>query len=294
MCPPLTKSCEARPMTTLIAWAAVDQNFTTAVYVASDSRLTWGDRERWDLGRKIFTSEKHPEILGYTGDALFCSQVLGQVISFIDTCAPMKELSTHVDKFQKVRLLLERAFSTYPQTFCLPNFTIFYLTRIEKIWGACTFEWTINQGWLPPKIHKILQNAQEVRESGSNDQSRAKSLIFLADGSGGDRFRTFYDESRWSKQLPLLSRGIFGAFCDFIDSDLDPLTGGYPQLSCLYSTMAAQKIGFTEGDSRYLYGIELEAGDLDNRVRWVNRTFENCEPRSGGLLHNAQRQPAPR
>lgn len=109
-------------MTTLIAWTAIDQNVATAVYVASDSRLTWGDQGKWDLGRKIFASEKHPEILGYTGDALFCSQVLGQVISFIDTCAPMEMLSTHSEKFLKVRSLLERAFSTYPQTFCLPTF----------------------------------------------------------------------------------------------------------------------------------------------------------------------------
>jgi hypothetical protein len=37
-------------MTTLIVWAAIDLNVATAVYVASDSRLTWGDQGRWDLG----------------------------------------------------------------------------------------------------------------------------------------------------------------------------------------------------------------------------------------------------
>lgn len=143
----LTSSWQiAGTMTTLIAWTAIDQNVATAVYVASDSRLTWGDQGKWDLGRKIFASEKHPEILGYTGDALFCSQVLGQVISFIDTCAPMEMLSTHGEKFLKVRSLLERAFSTYPQTFCLPSFSIFYLTRVGKHWAACTFEWTLEQG----------------------------------------------------------------------------------------------------------------------------------------------------
>jgi hypothetical protein len=129
-------------MTTLIAWSAIDQNATTAVYVASDSRLTWGTHGLWDAGRKIFASEKFPEILGYTGDALFCSQVLGQLISFIDTCSPMVALRTHNEKFEKVRALLERAFSKYPQTFCLPKFSILYLTRVGKVWGACTFEWT--------------------------------------------------------------------------------------------------------------------------------------------------------
>lgn len=282
-------------MTTLIAWAAIDQNVATAVYVASDSRLTWGEQGRWDLGRKIFASEKHPEILGYTGDALFCSQVLGQVISFIDTCAPMEMFSTHVEKFQKVRLLLERAFSTYPQSFCLPSFSILYLTRIGEVWGACTFEWKLNLGWSPTVVHPIPGTWQQVSQIGGDDSIQAKSqLIFVSDGSGGAKFRAFYAESQWSKKLPHLSRGIFGAFCDFIDSGRDPKTGGYPQISCLYRTMGAQKIGFTEGEGRYLYGIELEADDLENNVRWVNRVFENCEPRTGRLRPGAQRQPAPK
>lgn len=282
-------------MTTLIAWAAIDKNVATAVYVATDSRLTWGAQGRWDLGRKIFASEKHPEILGYTGDALFCSQVLGQVISFIDTCAPMEIFSTHVEKFQKVRLLLERAFSTYPQTFCLPTFSVFYLTRVGKVWGACTFVWTLNLGWSQTMVHTIPETWRQVSQSESDDSIRARSqLIFVSDGTGGAKFRAFYAASPWSKNLPHLSRGIFGAFCDFIDSDLDPKTGGYPQMSCLYRTMGAQKIGFTEGDGRYLYGIALEAGDLENNVRWVNRTFENCEPRTGRLKLGAQRQPAPK
>lgn len=280
-------------MTTLIAWAAIDQNVATAVYVASDSRLTWGKQGLWDAGRKIFASEKHPEILGYTGDALFCSQVLGQLISFIDACSPMVNLGTHTEKFEKVRALLERAFSKYPHTFCLPSFSIFYLTRVGKFWGACTFEWTLNQGWSSTREHTIIETAQKLTACGKDDAERAKSLIFVSDGSGGAKFRTFYSASRWSKMLPLLSRSIFSAFCDFIASGADPNTGGFPQLSCIYPTKCAQKIGFVEGTGRYLYGIELDGFDLEDDIRWVNRTFENCEPRNGQLRPGAQRQPAP-
>lgn len=64
-------------------------------------------------------------------------------------------------------------------------------------------------------------------------------------------------------------------------------------MACLYPTREAQKIGFTEGNGRYLYGIQLEADDLDDTVRWVNRTFENCAPRAGRLKPGAQRQPTP-
>lgn len=280
-------------MTTLIAWAAIDQNVCTAVYVASDSRLTWGDVGRWDSGRKIFASERYPEILGYTGDALFCSQVLGQVISFIDTCAPMERFQIHSEKFFKVRSLLERAFSSYPQQLCLPSFSVLYLTRIGKSWGACTFRWTSEAGWSQTE-HSILVNAQDVVASGRDDQARAKALIFVSEGSGGAKFRSFYSASSWFKELPLLSRSIFGAFCEFVRSGQDSQTGGPPQLSCLYPVKPAQKIGFAEGTGRYLYGFELDAGDLETSVRWVNSTFENCTPRTGLLLPGAQRQPAPR
>lgn len=192
--------------------------------------------------------------------------------------------------------MLERSFMTYPQTFCLPNFSVFYLTRIGKIWGACTFEWALSRGWSDTKIHTIITTAQQRTECGNSDEARARSVIFVSDGSGGTRFRNFYSNSKWSKHLPLLSRSIFGAFCDFIastDEQSDPLTGGIPQLSCIYPKGSAQKIGFVEGLRRYLYGIELDAEDIDDTVRWVNNTFENCEPRSGLLRCGAQRQPAP-
>jgi hypothetical protein len=62
-------------ITTLIAWVACDgaakQN---AVYLASDSRLSWAKLGYWDLGRKIFPSEKYGDILGFCSDSLFCSQ----------------------------------------------------------------------------------------------------------------------------------------------------------------------------------------------------------------------------
>jgi len=77
-------------MTTLIAWIVYSATgerpeLPRAIYVASDSRITWGSQaRRWDAGRKVFNPSKAPHIFGYCGDVVFPSLVLGQVISAID------------------------------------------------------------------------------------------------------------------------------------------------------------------------------------------------------------------
>lgn len=280
-------------MTTLIAWAAIDSRGTSAVYMASDSRLSWDKTGVWDSGRKIFASERFPEILGYTGDALFCTQVLSQVIAFIDSCAPLSNLTEVDQKFAYIGDLVERAFSLYPTQFCLPNFSILYLTRIGKAWGACTFAWTSESGWKPRKVHAIPMSWDEVEMQGSFKPTQAQMVLFASDGTGGEMFRKYYNTSEWLSKLPIYSRGIFGAFSDFIDSAQDEKTGGKPQVSGLYREFEAKKIGFVDGDNRYLYGVLVSPNDYQGAVRWVNHTFENCAALSGERLQNAQLQPAP-
>lgn len=280
-------------MTTLIAWAAIDNRETTAVYMASDSRISRGDSGVWDSGRKIFASEKFPEILGYTGDALFCTQVLGQVVAFIDSCEALAGLTDLEKKYDYVQDLIVRAFKVYPTEFCLPSFSILYMTRVDKIWGACTFSWSADGGWAAKQVHHIPLNWSDVQQGGQNIEAQTDTILFSSDGSGGAKFRNFYKSSKWLEKLSLYSRSIFGAFVDFIDSGVDGKTGGKPQIAGIYRKFEAKKIGFTEGESRFLYGIQLAPTDYGKNVRWVNATFENCESESGMRFADAQPQPAP-
>jgi len=77
-------------MTTVIAWISYSDtgespDLPRAMYMASDSRITWGSRvRRWDAGRKIFSPFKEPHIFEYWGDVVFPSLVLGQLVSAID------------------------------------------------------------------------------------------------------------------------------------------------------------------------------------------------------------------
>jgi hypothetical protein len=70
-------------MTSLVSWIGVDSLAPASIYLASDSRISWGNRLTWDYSRKLFASRNHPEILGYFGDVLFPSQVLGQLIDLV-------------------------------------------------------------------------------------------------------------------------------------------------------------------------------------------------------------------
>ena len=52
-------------------------------YIASDSRITWGNNDIFDYCKKVFTCKQFPEIFGYCGDVLFPSIVLSQIAEMI-------------------------------------------------------------------------------------------------------------------------------------------------------------------------------------------------------------------
>lgn len=66
-------------MTAFLSWVGVDHRGPASLYLASDSRISWTDNEvrSWDRGRKVFACSRTPDVLGYVGDVLFPSLVLG-------------------------------------------------------------------------------------------------------------------------------------------------------------------------------------------------------------------------
>ena len=72
-------------MTTLIGWISYDPRAPAALHMASDSRITWGaSHRRWDAGRKLFACAASPDLFGYSGDVLYASMVLGQIVAAAD------------------------------------------------------------------------------------------------------------------------------------------------------------------------------------------------------------------
>src|SRR5680860_817318 len=75
-------------MTLIISWVGVDDNKEgkkpASLYIASDSRYSWGNSAKYDYGIKVFGSSRFPEIFGFCGDVLIPSIILGQLLPQID------------------------------------------------------------------------------------------------------------------------------------------------------------------------------------------------------------------
>src|SRR5579864_7490961 len=82
-------------MTTLVPWCSVDSRGSSALCMASDSRITWGSEvKRWDAGRKLFACKATADIFGYVGEVFFPSLVLGQITAAADdTSGAMGDLA---------------------------------------------------------------------------------------------------------------------------------------------------------------------------------------------------------
>ena len=72
-------------MTTLQSWVSYSDtgekpHLPRAVYIASDSRITWGAaHRRWEAGRKVFAAKEYPHLFGYCGDVILPALLIGQI-----------------------------------------------------------------------------------------------------------------------------------------------------------------------------------------------------------------------
>jgi hypothetical protein len=73
-------------MTSLAVALAVDSRGPTAIYIITDSRLTWDSTavQRWDFGQKTFASARTPDVFGFCGEALFPPMILRQTLDQIN------------------------------------------------------------------------------------------------------------------------------------------------------------------------------------------------------------------
>ena len=265
-------------MTSLISWIGVDSRAPSSIYLASDSRITWGNKGTWDNARKVFGSTNYPELLGYCGDVLFPSQALGQLIDLIDL-GLFDDNDTPEDKWSAIVDILQKSYEDYPTDHRNP-FTIVYCTRkgsgMTLSLHMFMVSWSAT-GWSRYEPIDLPTHSGIIR-------------IF---GSGESVVKKYYN--RWNATgVKRTSRCVFGAFCDAIRSGEDKFTGGGPQLVGVYRQEAAKSIGVIYEGNRYLHGLPVcESASLD-AVEWRNDIFEVCDWRTMKRLPEAQRHARPR
>ena len=265
-------------MTSLVVWVGVDSRGPASFYFASDSRISWGNNLTWNYGRKLFASQKHPDVFGYCGDVLFPSLILGQLISMMDSEIIFVSQESPEEKFKWISFLIQQTFHELPQA-AQNTFHIVYCSRcgegMMSTFEMYTLEWNSKDGWVSSKLLLPVQ-----------------SNLVLCLGSGRNAIRVSH--LCWQQtEVKGTSRAVFSAFCDSLETGLDPYTGGAPQLVGLYRKGYAKNFGIIFKEQRYLLGLPINEANF-TIVEWRNCLFERCDPCTKHRLPDAQPQPRPK
>jgi hypothetical protein len=240
-------------MTMLVAWSAILGGRPNSVYLASDSRITWGsDRRRWDAGRKLFACRTSPDIFGFSGDMLFGTQVLGQIVDLVDNGLIFNS-QARVDR--RHAAAVEAIEASHRRRHKAPeqDFEIIHIGR-EGSRSATAFH-----GWTT--------GFQAVTGQWRDQVITIEAARPMAFGSGAARFRERM-AMRPAVSEDEAPRAAFSAFYECLAGGADPISGGSPQLAGLYRTGAARHIGVIWEGQKFLHGLPVNAihsGSLDWR-----------------------------
>lgn len=270
-------------MTTLLSWTGIDTHGPASIYIASDSRISWGLGKHWNLGRKVFASKTSPEIFGYCGSVTFPIQILGQLIELIDNGLLLAENDCFIVKLEKIRAKIEESYRNQPVSqhdVCEIIYASREGSRMSSTFHAAIIRVSrsgiLTERCVLPEVSGIIASAGTGKPSLKNSYAEWIGPM-LQDPKG--RSRT--------------SRSVFGAFCDALMSEADSYSGGAPQLVGLYREGPAKNFGIIYNESRFVNGIEVGSSPFLNNIEWRNSMFERCCGETMKILKNAQRQPRP-
>jgi hypothetical protein len=264
-------------VTTLLSWLSVDNRGPSAIYVVSDSRITWGSSERrWDSGRKVFAVSS-PDIFGYCGEVLFPSLILSQLADLIGRGLLWSGDCSSIDRHLIVVGYLKSALARRHNA---PNrdFTIVHCSRSGSGLDSDFNMWRLD---YRAASNSWSDTAIEIAHS-------KNSKFLVAFGSGSDVLKKSI--ARWNATPQgETARALFSAFCDALDTGEDPLSGGMPQIVSLDRKTNGKVIGFVSQDTRYIHGVPVEASPTLANIEWVDRLFQRISPDTLQLLSGAQR-----
>ncbi len=259
-------------------WAAVDSRRVAGVYIASDSRVSWGASHHWDQGRKTFSCHSQPYIFGYWGDVLFPALALPVIIEQLDSALLVINPTR---PFGAVGNALRRLWLDYPGA-----------ERRDS--GVIVGH---RQGSGMRSVFSLAVFTYEARTATWKRRSvemPTRSAVLRLAGSGARAVRNatrLWDESTEAGT----SRAVFGAFCESLASREDPASGGGPQLVGLHRIGPGKTFGISYRERAFLAGAEVGRQHPGN-VGWFNALFERVGPDGVRLptakAHRRRQRPA--
>lgn len=266
-------------MTLLVSWLGVDSRGPASAYIASDSRISWGNLGAFDYGKKVFAFNYYPDILGYCGDVLFPSIILSQIVEMGDSGILFGPECTSKQRFEIIKERIIQAFFKYPHHLngVVDDLQIIYISRDlnNKDFFCHTIEWKRDAGLN-------FRNVTLPKES---------NVLFCL-GSGAREFKENYKRYQEGPNKAT-SRNVFHCFCDTLFNIQDRYCGGAPQLVGVYRKPGSGgiKYGIIREKKRYFYGAEVYKLSSYDNIEWRNDLFERYDGLSMHRKDGAMEQP---
>lgn len=266
-------------MTLLVAWTGIDSRSPASVYIATDSRVSWGAQDYFDHANKTFALRQFPAILGYCGDSLASQMLISQAIAVIEAMPDYagKSLEYLVDIF--IRLIV-RNYKQYPVKLSAGNFTVVMCGK-ATIESAGNFEcFRIDSTFKDTHKTKLLLPS--------------KSGPIVVAGSGKSDFEGLYKSHQTSgNPNKSTSRDVFHAFYQTIKQGKNPTVGPVPQIVSVLRkpNTGGAHCGVVVDDRRYISGQLVDRDIAPEGLQWFNNKFEITNPHTKRREHGAQVQP---
>ena len=254
-------------MTSLAAAIACDSRGPSALYLITDSRITWVQpTERWDVGRKTFASPVSADVFGYCGDAYFMPIALGQALSLVASGVVDTTIASAEERHTAVLDLLKNS---------LGKISTKYASSVALFHGAREGE------FMSSKFRLWRTEFDPSRNSWSDGELPVDDRSYLAiiDGSGATKIRR-YEAKVATTAAAGTSRAAIHAFCQSLQSGDDPFTGGAPQLVGLWRKGPAKQFGFCWQGRAFIAGMEYVSSEGREKIDWFNHLFERCDGRT--------------
>lgn len=256
-----------------------DSRSPASVYVATDSRISWGNNGYFDHAIKTFATKNFPAIIGYCGDSLASQMLISQAIAVIDSMPHYSGFKLE-DLVGLVIRILVRNYSQYPVGLSAGSFTVVVCGK-KVLDSAGDFEcYRIHSKFKAPEKTKL--------------PFPKKSGPIVVAGSGDEDFRARY-KNHQHKDNPnkSTSRNVFHAFYQTIAAGSNPTVGTIPQITTVYRkpNSGGFHCGVVIEGQRYVAGQLVDRDMVPENLQWFNDNFEITDPHTKRRANGAQPQP---
>jgi hypothetical protein len=263
-------------MTSLAVPISVDSRGPCAIYILTDSRITWDNSGiRWDSAQKAFASRCTPDIFGFCGDAFFPPSILRQILEQINSGLLFPSDANADLRHNLIKKGLKTALSKRINA-QISQFSIYHGARDGEFMSS---KFRLLKMDYYASMDKWYDT--EMMISGAN------SYLVRIDGTGRNAVEQCV--KNWDQSTAKgTSRAAVWSFCEALGSGNDPRSGGAPQLVGIWRKEAAKNFGFIWQGRRYVAGLEVEESPLCQNVPWFNELFERCDGEATTRSQGAQ------